>query len=108
MKTNTTQQEILLITGTTFSSRQCCERDDSGNSRQLSEKEKLEEACWNGLIKEMLPEICEQPGKAKALTLWEVREGASFLELDLSEFPAKKDKYSSIDPYSFLQTQLLS
>jgi len=103
MKNNTTQQEILLMTGTTFSSRQLCEKDDTGKLNHFTEIEKLEEACWSGLLREMLPDIFEQPDNAKMLYLWQVREGASFIELELGEFPTGKDNYYSIDPYSFLK-----
>ena len=108
MKTNFAQQEILLMTGTSFSSRQWCEKNDQDNQNQLTEKEQLEEACWNGLLPEMLPEIYGQTcGKTK-LYLWEIREAVSFIEIELGELPTEKEKYFSIDPYSFLQMQSLS
>jgi hypothetical protein len=102
MKTNSTQQEILLITGTSFASRQWCGKDGTGKNNPLSEKDQLEEACWYGLVKEMLPELFVEPGSSKNLFLWQIREAASFLELDFGEFPSEKDKFSSIDPYLFL------
>jgi hypothetical protein len=107
MKTNSIQQEILLMMGTTFSSRQLCEKDP-GKQNNLTEKEQLEEACWNGLLQEMLPGIWEQPVGNKKLFLWEIREGKSFIELELGEIPEEKDKQFSIDPYSFMHLQLLS
>ena len=90
------------MTNTTFSSRQWNDKDDSSRAKQLSEKERLEEACWNGLLGEMLPEISEP---SKSLHIWQVREGSSFLEVELSEFPSEKDKHFSIDPYCFLRVQ---
>jgi hypothetical protein len=105
MKKTSTQKEILLITGTSFSSRQWCEKNDNSNQKPLSEIEQLEEACWNGLIQEILPEVFGEPAKTKSLYLWHITEGASFLELDLSEFPVSKDKYFSLDPYTFLEVQ---
>jgi hypothetical protein len=108
MKANSTQQEILLITGTHFSSRQCCDKNDATAQNNLTEKEKLEEACWNGMIKEMLPELSERTTGNKKLYLWQIREGESFIELDLSEFPQEKDKFFSIDPYACMSIQLFS
>src|SRR6266850_8018225 len=102
MKRNNTQQEVLLITGTTFSSREWCEKDASSNSNQLSEKQRLEEACWSGLLQEMLPEIFTTEERKKILYLWQILEGSSFIELQLGEFPTAKNKYFSINPYSFL------
>ncbi len=107
MKTISTQQEILLMTGTNFSSRQCCKKDDD-SQKSISEKEQLEEACWNGLIKEMLPEIYEEPAADRKLYLWQIREAASFLGLELGELPAEKDYHLSIDPYLFMTVQSLS
>jgi hypothetical protein len=104
MKTNTAHQEVLLITGTSFSSRQCF----GENTDQTSEREKLQEACWNGLLQEMLPEIFTQHDKGKNLFLWTITETNSFLELELSESPEAKDRYFSIDPYSFLSLQSYS
>jgi len=102
MKTNSTQQEILLITGTSFSSRQCCDKDDTS---KFNEREKLENACWNGLLPDMLPEIFEQPSAAKKLYLWEIRETESFIEVEMGEYPEPRDNYLSLDPYAFLSAQ---
>jgi hypothetical protein len=105
MENNYTQLEVLLMTGTTFASGNLCEKEDSRSHRHLTEKEKLEEACWNGLLQTMLPEICSQPAGAGALYLWQIKEAASFLELDLGEVPAHIDSHFSITPHSFLATQ---
>ncbi len=105
METNSTQQEILLMMGTSFSQRQLSDKRDPDCPRPLTEKELLEEACWNGLLKEMLPEICEEPDKGKKLYLWEVRETVSYLQLEFSQFPQTKEGYFSIDPYAFLASK---
>lgn len=105
MKTNYAQQEVLLMTGTHFLSGHLYEQSDSPGEKQLTEKERLEEACWNGLLQSVLPEICLPAADGSGLYLWQVREGASFLELDLCEVPEALDKYLSIDPYSFLEIQ---
>jgi len=106
MKTSYIQQEILLITGTSFAIRECCEKDTG--KQNLTEREQLEEACWNGLLREMIPELYQVPGETKKLFLWDIKEGKSFIELELAEIPEKKDRYFSIDPYSFLDVQSLS
>ena len=108
MKTNSTQQEILLMTGTTFSSRQCYEKNGLDNKRELSEMEQLEEACWNGLLPQMLPEIYELPGGDTKLYMWQIKEAGSFIEIELGDLPEEKEKFFSIDPYSFLPIKLLS
>jgi hypothetical protein len=107
MKTNFAQQEILLMTGTSFSSRQWCDKNDQ-DKNHLTEKEQLEEACWNGLLPEILPEIYGQACGQTKLYLWQIKEAVAFIEIELGELPADKEKYFSIDPYSFLQMQSLS
>ena len=106
MENNYPQLEVLLMTGTTFTSKNLCEKDDSRTQGRLTDKERLEEACWNGLLQTMLPEICSQPPGPGALYLWQIKEAANFLELDLSEAPAIKEGHFSITPHSFLPTQV--
>ena len=108
MKTNFTQQEILLCTGTSFSLQEFAETNDGLNYNHLTEKEKLEVACWNGLLPSMLPEVFQQQALNKKLYLWEIREGSSFIELELGEIHLEMEKQFSIDPYSFLPLQELS
>jgi hypothetical protein len=108
MKTNYTQQEILLLTGTSFSLQEFSETTDGLNYNHLTEKEKLEVACWNGLLPTMLPEIFQQNAINKKLYLWEIREGSSFIELELGEIHLELEKQFSIDPYSFMPLQVFS
>ena len=107
METKSTQQEILLFINTRFTSRQWSEKDDIGKESKLSPKEKLEEACWNGLISEILPEICEKPNDI-SLTLWEINVANSFFDLKFSEYPKDVEKEFSVDPYMFLEVQGLN
>lgn len=108
MKTNFTQQQILLLTGTSFSLQEFSETSDGLNCNHLTEKEKLEIACWNGLLPAMLPEIFQQQAVNKKLYLWEIREGSSFIELELGEIHLEIEKQFSIDPYSFMPLQVFS
>ncbi len=104
MKPTYTQQEVLLFIKTRFSSRHLDKRDEKGNDRKLTESELLEEACWNGLIGETLPEICEW-GSNKSLTLWSINEAESFLDLLFGEFKERGEKAFSVNPYVFMQIQ---
>lgn len=92
------------MTGTSFASRQCLE-EDTQNPGRLTEKEQLEQACWNGMVAELLPELTMPVAGSKKIYLWNVTEADAFLELDLGEFPAAKDRQFSIDPYCFLEMQ---
>ena len=108
MKNNSSQQEILLMTGTGFASRQYTEKDISDNSKNLPRNEKLKDACWNGLLKEMLPEVFLFADPEVKMYLWQVREANQFFALEMSESPMAIDKYLSIDPYRFLEVQEFS
>ncbi|MDE3183429.1 MAG: hypothetical protein KGM16_08425 [Bacteroidota bacterium] len=98
------QQEIFLFTGTRFSSRQCWQKLDE-NDRIGSEADQLQDACWNGLLQNMLPEIVEGN---KDLYLWQIRENKSGIEIELGELPSEPDPYYSIDPYLFTEGQFMS
>ena len=106
MKTKFTQQEILLITGTRFLQKEWCEKEDTKKS--LSATEQLENACWNGVLDEMLPEIMQKTSEGKSLFLWHIRHCRSFLELELSESSPVIDRQFSIDPYLFTHFQILN
>lgn len=96
------QQQILLITGTHFSSRQCWQKNNSEDKDAFSEAEELQDACWNGLLKEMLPEICKLNNKD--LYLWQIRENKSAIDIEIGQLPAEVDSFFSIDPYAFVET----
>ena len=107
MKTNF-QQEILLMTNTTFSQKQLCEKDASEKNKHFSRTEQLEDACWNGLLNELLPGIIEKSASGKFLCLRQIRQAKSFLEIELCDHPPQIEQEFSIDPYSFLSTLFYS
>lgn len=98
----TIQQQILLFTGTHFSSRQCWQEMNSESKNVFSEADQLQDACWNGLLKEMLPEIYETNNRS--LYLWQIKENRSAIDIEIGEIPSEVDSFSSIDPYAFLET----
>jgi hypothetical protein len=102
MKALTTQQEILLVTNTTLSEKQWCEKGTTDANHSQSSIEQLEEACWNGLLDELFPEVMLTRLPGKRLYLWHVRKGSSCLQLEWSEFPLCIEKHRSINPAFFL------
>lgn len=106
MKAKNIQQEILLLTGTEFAAGQYNEKDNSDASKNLTEREKLQEACWDGLMTEKLPELFNSTESDARLFLWQLREANHFLALEMGEYPEKPDLYYSLDPYFFLQLQI--
>jgi hypothetical protein len=105
MKNYSTQQEVLLMTGTSFSVRQCQERESLDSSKFLTENEKLIQACWNGLLKDMLPEIFLFNDSPEKLYLWQVREANQHFMLEMGDHPTWVNEYLSIDPYRFMEVQ---
>lgn len=105
METNFTQQEILLITGTSFSHRKWSKKDSPEKCNNFNDNDELEEACWNGLLQQMLPEFFGKFVNEKKLYLWEIRQAVSFIDIEMGEIPGEKENYFSIDPYSFLNDQ---
>src|SRR5689334_304182 len=105
MKTTTTQQEIILINNTHFSSRDWVEKDTTGPQQPKPYNEKLMEACWNGLLWELLPELQAHAEYPKKMFLWQVIEARNCFILELGETGMLEDKGSSIDPYYFLPEQ---
>jgi hypothetical protein len=103
------QLEIVLMLNTHFLSRECSERNgpEDGMNR-FTAKEKLVEACWNGLLDNMFPEMFKPADGGKKLFLWQVKEASSFLGLEWAESDGTRDLYMSIDPYCFLPIQYFS
>lgn len=108
MKTKSVKQEILLVTGTSFAAKEWCEKDKDGNNHYFSYEQQLEKACWNGVLKEMLPEIFEKIPADANLYIWQIQVCSSFLELEMGENQERIEKDNSINPYSFLQVQCLN
>ena len=100
MENRTLQQEVLMVIATTFTKRQWFEKKTS--AKLFAPSEQLEEACWNGLLDELLPEIMLSGTSGKRLYLWNIKKGASCLQIELSEFPLYMEKSCSINPVFFL------
>ena len=101
MKTKTFNQEILLMTDSTFARRDWCEKNSNNNSN-ASGIEHLEEACWNGMLENLLPGILKRSASGRKLFLWQIIPYNSFLEIDLCESPFEGNTELSINPYLFL------
>lgn len=101
METKSTQQEILLNTNTHFAHQQWADKDAIG-SENLNHIEQLEKACWEGLVKELIPELDITLHTRNKIWLWHVHETQTFLALDFYEFPGPKENVTSIDPYLFM------
>src|ERR1700750_3170840 len=108
MDTNATQKEILLAINTNFSRRLFCSRDEeSAKEAAYTNDERLEAACWNGLLNELLPEVME-PFDNNTLFLWRCAKLSSCIELEFGEQPPNIDPALSLDPYLVINAQVLN
>jgi hypothetical protein len=98
---NSIQQEILLITNSSLSKRSFCEKNSTEASSRFSNVERLENACWNGMLDEFLPGLVMHI-EGKTLFMWEIQAAKSFLHIDLCDQIPSAHKDQSIDPYIFL------
>jgi hypothetical protein len=108
MKTAPIQQEIVLVMNTTLSNKQWTEKDITGGANKGPVTDRMEEACWNGLLDELLPEIIERSPSGKPLYLWQIRMHDAIIDMELSEYPGTIEKELSIDPHLFLHFSYLN
>jgi hypothetical protein len=104
MNTYLKHREILLMANSSFSSREWAVRNELKEGNALTAKERLTQACWNGLAPEMLPECFDSPFE-KSLFLWEINEANVFIALEYGEMMRRKDKIFSVNPYIFMELQ---
>lgn len=102
MKYRSTNQEILLMSNASFFQKEWSELNSNKNDKQLSQKEKLIHLCWNGMLKEMIPEIIENGTGEKPLTLWEINQSGNMLDLRYGDIDEEMNDVWSINPYVFL------
>ena len=102
MENFTHNLEILLQTNSSYFKRDWVELKGKTNDKQLSQKEQLIQLCWNGMLKEMIPEILQTELGKKPLTLWEINESDNMLDLRYGDFNEEMNDEWSINPYVFL------
>jgi hypothetical protein len=102
MKNFTTNNEILLLSGSSFFKRDWCELNGIKNDKKRSQKEQLIQLCWHGMLKIMIPEILAVENGNKALTLWEINESGNLLDLRYGDINQEMNDEWSINPYVYL------
>lgn len=100
-KTKTTMetiiyQEILLAHSSKFFNKEFFCKETSPEYEHLSPKEQLAEACWNGVLREMLPELCS------SLHMDQINEGNRFINVCMGDTEDRNNTCFSINPYFFL------
>ena len=62
------------------------------------------DACWNGLVPEMLPE-CFDDTADQALKLWEISDTNAFIDLDFWDGEEQSEKEFSLNPYIVMEVK---
>ena len=103
MKQKIISQEILLVTRTSFSNRLFSRSNADHNSdKGYSAIEELERACWDGILKELLPELADDSSNEDRNFIWNVVTGDHFLCISIGLCPTPGKNEISIDPHFFL------
>lgn len=89
-------QEILLAHQSNFFQKEFYQQNYSPDFSWLHAKEQLAEACWNGILKEMLPELWTR------LRMNQINEGNQFLNVCLGQDDERNNTCFSLNPYFFL------
>jgi len=103
MNNFTNQKEVLLVVNSSLFSKTWLKRNETEVDRNFSQKERIIDACWNGLVPEILPECFAS--EDKALTLWQVNDADAFIDLEFCNMVEEKEKDLSVNPYVFMQVQ---
>ena len=99
MKPQRVHQEVLIFTNTTLSQKALCRNNYSNKNNSAIEE--LEEAVWDGLLNELVPEIMPATQNSK-MAIWAVYAGKFYLLIDLADSPGTPESIFTIDPNVFL------
>jgi hypothetical protein len=95
MKPQHIHQEVLIFTNTTLSKEALCRKNNSDKNNSAIEE--LEEAVWDGLLNELVPEIMPSTRNIK-MVIWGVYAGEFYLLIDMADSPGITEPNYSIDP----------
>lgn len=95
MKSQHVHQEVLIFTTTSLSQMTLYKKSNS--KKDSSAIEEMEEAFWDGMLNELVPEIMPSTPDIK-MVIWGVYAGESYLLIDLADSPGVPEPAYSIDP----------
>lgn len=107
MKPVNNQLEVLFLTGTTFAKNEF-ESKNAGNHNGFSREDLLENAFWNGLLFEMLPELKPDSSLKEKTFLRAVNNYHSSLWLNLCSETFTAESASSVDPHQFIKSTIIN
>ncbi|OQP60609.1 hypothetical protein A3860_32870 [Niastella vici] len=95
MKPQHVQQEVLIFANTTLSQEALCRKNSSNKNNSANEE--LEEAFWDGLLNELVPEIMPST-RNTMMVIWGVYVGEFYFLIDLANSPGIVEPIYSINP----------
>jgi hypothetical protein len=103
MKPAIISQEILLFTGTSFTKKEFCVINPfSGWAASPSPVEDLENACWSGMLYELLPELSMYALYDMKIFIWNILSAEHFILISQGTHPQPVTNETSVDPHLFL------
>lgn len=101
MKKKNVQQEVLVLTETSFAQKALIRYN--GDTKNFSSAEDMEGGLWNGLLDEMLPELMTpMQGRKSEYFIWQISTGEFLMLIDMGETPGIVEDSYSINPNLFL------
>lgn len=107
MNAHKSQTELLLMLNTSFFSKHLEKVNRFDAQDWYSKKEQLIEACWDGITPDILPE-CFNKKDRNEISLREIIDGNTFIDLQFCEGRKRKEKQYSLNPYIFMQVKELN
>jgi hypothetical protein len=101
MKPTNANQEIMLLAGTRFFTREFNPTGRYKKPNINSQADELEQACWAGLLLEMLPELSTFFSTSRAF-IWDIHSTEHFVLINQGTEPRQVETAFSIDPHCFV------
>ena len=98
------QKEILLVANARFFSKSWAKRKEVEIGNGFTQKEKLMDACWSGMMPEMLPE-CFDTIADSALRIWGISDTNTFINLNFWDGEEPSEQEFAVNPYIFMEVK---
>lgn len=108
MRQSHKNQEILLLTGSRYIIRELISHNSENRKENIPVHDKLERACWDGLLDNLLSGIVNDDNSKKEDLIWRITSSDSFLCINIGLNDNPKPGYSCINPYYFITSVNLS
>lgn len=94
-----TAEEILLVSSTKFAKRDFASKDPGEETESgLGPIERLELACWQGLLDEFIQSSPVNQVNGDKLFMWKIHVTGAFVCVELGQVPQVLEKYYSLNP----------